>query len=86
MLEVKAADAPPLISMGLPARVAHPSVIGKMQLPASDRVAPGRYRPRAPTDPSLKEFCVSRPAWQVFRYTLRASRQTGFCSAFLVLV
>ena len=43
----------------------------------ADRVALGRCRPRAPTDPSLKEFCVSRPPWRFLGHTLRASRRTG---------
>ena len=53
---------------------------------AKGRVALGDCSPRAPADPSLKEFCVSRPPWRVSGHTLRASRQTGLSFVFLVLV
>ena len=43
------------------ASVAHPAVVGKMQLPASDRVAPGRCRPRAPTDPYVRTLAHTVP-------------------------
>jgi len=52
---------PPRWNDLLRASAAHPAVLGKVQLPASDRVAPGRCRPRAPTDPYVRTLAHTVP-------------------------
>ena len=58
------------------ASVTHPAVLGEMQLPASDRVATGRCRRGAPTDPYVLALEHTVPQITV---SLRARRLSGKC-------